>query len=223
MLTRATPPSSAAVQASSFGSMPPLALAGGCEAEICASTAPCSSSTPGTSERKTSSSAASAVAMAAAVSSAFTLSIVPAASRPSGATTGTRPAASARRIASGARRDGLADEAELGHAADVDRAVGRARLRGTPAARARAQSSAETAARPSRTHASIGSSVTRRPPTKCGSTPRSRASALICGPPPCTTQTRASRAMRATTGTQSSVALPPSLTTAVRVTSCTPR
>ena len=59
IVTRATPPSSAVVQASSLGSMPPLALAGGREAEICGSTAPRSSSTPGTSERKTSSSAAS--------------------------------------------------------------------------------------------------------------------------------------------------------------------
>src|SRR6476469_11074210 len=66
MRTRATPPTSAVVQASSFGSMPPLALAGGREAELCASTAPRSSSTPGTSDRKTSSSALSAEAIAAA-------------------------------------------------------------------------------------------------------------------------------------------------------------
>ena len=203
--------------------MPPVALAGGCDAEMCESTTPRSSSTPGTSERNTSSSAASAVAMAAAASSAFTFSTVPPSSSPSGATTGTRPPASAWRIlstrapvgsptrpSSGTRRTSTAP------ALDGDRLSG-------PASESALQSSAETAARPSRTHASIGSSVTRRPPTKCGSTPRSRASALICGPPPWTTQMRASRAISATIGTQSSVALPPSFTTVVRVTSCTPR
>ncbi len=37
---------------------------------------------------------------------------------------------------------------------------------------------------------SIGSSVTRRPPTTRDSTPSLRASAVACGPPPCTTSRR---------------------------------
>ena len=71
--TRSTPAESAVGAASSFGSMPPLALAGGADARSVGISAPCSSSTPGTSVRKTSSSAPSAPARAAAASSALTL------------------------------------------------------------------------------------------------------------------------------------------------------
>ena len=126
-----------------------------------------------------SSSAASAVAMAAAASSAFTLSIVPGVASER-CDDRHAAAASAGRCSAGARAERLADEAERRDAAHVD-APSPSATRVRPAARSAPQSSAETAARPSRTQASIGSSVTRRPPTKCGSTPRSRASALICG------------------------------------------
>src|SRR4051812_24839324 len=78
MRTRFTPLLMALVQASSFGSMPPLTIACSTIVGMVPTlsqrmTAPASSFTPGTSVRNTSACACSATAQADAISSAFTL------------------------------------------------------------------------------------------------------------------------------------------------------
>ena len=219
--TLVTPPSRAAVQASSLGSMPPPALAGG-------------------AMRRCAQHGALAVEHARHVGEEHELvrrergrdggcAVVgvhvedgPSASRPSGATTGTRPAASAARISSVRPRRARprspsactrrtstvpSPRATVSHAHGLERGTELARDGREP--RARMPASARRS--------------TRRPPTKLHSTPRARASALICAPPPCTTQTRAVARQLRDDRPHASPFVAADLTTTVRVTSCTPR
>ena len=104
--------------------MPPLALAGGREAEICGSTAPCSSSTPGTSERKTSSSAVERGGDRGGGVVGVDVDQRPRVVAPERADDGHEALVERGPDLAGAHAARLADEPELRHASGVDHAVG---------------------------------------------------------------------------------------------------
>ena len=126
------------------------------------------------------------------------LTSAPVSSFPSGPITGTSPSRSAAGPV-GARAARLADAAEPGHAIGVDDAIGKRDRREAGALEGGAQLSGDgrQALAHAGEHRGVGEAAAADE-ARLDAAPR--ASALICAPPPCTTQMRASRAMRATCG-----------------------
>ena len=178
--TRPTPPRSAAAQASSFGSMPPLARPAARRRAICGITRRRSSSTPGTSDRKTSSSAPSARGQRGR--DVVGVDVQERRSAPSRRQRRDHRQPPAAQAAShlrevDARRARRPAPARRTRSRDAATSPSAAARRAAPAAARPDAARRETARRPSRDAGQRGRSVTRRPPTKRGSMPRSRISA----------------------------------------------
>src|SRR4051794_32542092 len=234
MCAERTPFSTAWMQAAIFGIMPPVRTPSSTitrnafastwlMSDDGTSTSP---SRPSTSVRYTTFSAPSASAIAPATVSALMLYDWPARSAPMVDTTGISSSASSRCTIPGLTastsptnpRSGLRALARMSPASSPD----------SPTASGPCTLTAETMSRlilPTRTMRAtsrLSASVTRRPSRNSGTIPSRSMSALICGPPPCTTTGRMPTDRMSTTSSAncraragSVIALPPYLTTTV--------